>query len=153
MHSYLYDRSIAEEQSSPEHPDIVDNLAATSTHLDFLSHGYHNALSLSASNVPSDIPQHVPTEGDLESYVPSLPTGWATSGVQVKKPTTAAAASASAKPSKSEVTDVKKKKSRHALPKGAVAGKPFNEDVSVIRVCLFRRNLSTLVLESPVYSS
>jgi signal recognition particle subunit SRP72 len=118
-----------DEQSSSEHPDIVDNLSATSTHLEFLSHGYHSALSAPAAQASSDLPHHTPTEGELETYVPSLPTGWATGGVQTKKP---------AVPVKLETVEKKKKKSRHALPKGAVSGKPANEDVSVDGVSLHR---------------
>ena len=62
----------------------------------------------------------------MESYVPSLPTGWAkgSNAVQsanVKKP------AASRSQGKEQE---KKKKRRHPLPKGAVDGKPFTEDVS-----------------------
>jgi signal recognition particle subunit SRP72 len=68
---------------------------------------------------------HVPTEADLETYVPSLPTGWATGGVEgVKK----AAAAAPAKTVKTEQTASKKRK--HKLPKGASDSKPFSGDVS-----------------------
>ncbi|KAK4685474.1 signal recognition particle subunit SRP72, partial [Tremellales sp. Uapishka_1] len=96
-------------KSSPEHPDILTNLQATSSHLTFISSTYHAQLSL---------PSHVSSEAELESYVPSLPTGWA-------------GASTSAAPKK-VVPAVKGdkigKKRRHNLPKGAVEGKIQNQD-------------------------
>jgi signal recognition particle subunit SRP72 len=90
----------------------LENLSAATTHLDFQSHGYHAHLGPTGS---SDLP----SEADLESHVPSLPTGWAVGGVEgVKR---AAVASREAKA---------KRKTRHALPKGAVEGTTFTEDVS-----------------------
>jgi signal recognition particle subunit SRP72 len=62
----------------------------------------------------------------LESYVPSLPTGWAAGG---QKP---AQAQQPPKQVKKEVTKKPKKGTRHKLPKGAVAGKAVNEDVCFI---------------------
>jgi signal recognition particle subunit SRP72 len=62
--------------------------------------------------------------------VPSLPTGWALGGLEgVKK-------AASVKEAKKEKV---KGKPRHKLPKGAVAGKPFNEDVRVFHALSSRR--------------
>ena len=60
----------------------------------------------------------------MESYVPSLPAGWAVGG---QKPTQAQ----SSKQVKKEVVEKSKKGTRHKLPKGAVAGKAVNEDVSL----------------------
>jgi signal recognition particle subunit SRP72 len=115
--------SYADNQSSSEHPDIITNLKATTAHLDFHSHGYHSQLSAVLSDGTE---KHVPTDGELESYVPSLPTGWAIGGVEnVKK-----AAAAPAGPSKVVTKDKTEKKTRHKLPKGAVEGKAFTEDVS-----------------------
>jgi len=113
-------------QASPEHPDILENLSATSAHLDFDSHGYHTHLNapppvdMSATNQSV----HIPTEADLESYVPSLPAGWATGGIAnaKKAPVTV--------PSKKADEETKKRKRKHKLPKGASEAKPFNGDVS-----------------------
>ena len=102
----------------------MTNLSATSAHLDFHTHGYHSQLSApSAQPADSSIPTHTPTEGELESYVPSLPTGWAKGVAPTAKSIVAASG---AKDQKKE----KQKKRRHRLPKGAVEGKPFTEDVS-----------------------
>jgi signal recognition particle subunit SRP72 len=59
--------------------------------------------------------------GELETYVPTVPSGWAPRGTAP----IAAAAPAAASSSKPKAT-----KPRHRLPKGAVAGQPFKEDVS-----------------------
>jgi signal recognition particle subunit SRP72 len=108
-------------QSSPEHPDILTNLSATTAHRDFDAHGYHQHLSGPASGTGEN---RIPTDGDLETYVPGLPTGWAVGGVEgVKKV-------APVKAVTKEKVEAKKGKTRHRLPKGAVVGKPFTEDVS-----------------------
>lgn len=73
---------------------------------------------------------HVPSEADLESFVPSLPTGWATGGVESVVKKSVAAASAPTKAGKSEKEGEQKKRRRHKLPKGAVEGRAFTEDVS-----------------------
>ena len=107
-------------QSSSEHPDILENISATSAHLDFISSGYHAHLSAPPSTV--ELPRHIPSEGELESYVPSLPSGWAVGGqkpAQTKQPPKV----------KKEVVEKPKKGTRHRLPKDAVAGKAVNEDV------------------------
>jgi len=107
-------------QSSSEHPDILENISATSAHLDFISSGYHSHLSAPPSTV--ELPRHIPSEGELESYVPSLPSGWAIGG---QKP----AQTKQVPKVKKEVVEKSKKGPRHRLPKDAVAGKAVNEDV------------------------
>lgn len=111
-------------QSSSEHPDIVDNIAATSTHLDFTSHGYQSHLTAPPPTVEQ--PRHVPSGGDLETYVPSLPTGWAIGG----QSSTAQAPKKVAPVKKDATEQPKKKTTRHKLPKDAVAGKSHTDDVS-----------------------
>jgi len=123
-------------QSSSEHPDILENISATSAHLDFISSGYHSHLSAPPSTV--ELPRHIPSEGELESYVPSLPSGWAIGG---QKP----AQTKQAPKIKKEVVEKPKKGPRHRLPKDAVAGKAVNEDVRlfpVISVYRLMRRLS-----------
>lgn len=110
-------------QSSSEHPDVLENISATSAHLDFISSGYHSHLSAPPSTV--ELPRHIPSEGELESYVPSLPSGWAVGG---QKP----AQTKQAPKVKKEVVEKPKKGPRHRLPKDAVAGKAVNEDVRLI---------------------
>jgi hypothetical protein len=63
----------------------------------------------------------------LESYVPSLPSGWAVGG---QKP----AQSQQAPKAKKEVVEKPKKGTRHRLPKDTVAGKAVNEDVRLVRM-------------------
>jgi signal recognition particle subunit SRP72 len=109
------------KQSSSEHPDILENMSATSAHLEFISHGYHSHLSALPATVEQ--PRHVPSEGELETYVPSLPSGWAVGG---QKPSQAQAPKMVE--AKKEV-EKPKKAARHKLPKGAVVGNAFNEDV------------------------
>jgi signal recognition particle subunit SRP72 len=121
-------RSICSKQSSPEHPDILENLSATSAHLDFDSHGYHTHLNAPPPADPSASSSqvaHIPTEADLESYVPSLPAGWAVGGINNVKKTPVLSASTN----KGEGV-TKKRKRKHKLPKGASESKPFNGDVS-----------------------
>ena len=113
-------------QSSPEHPDILTNLAATTAHLEFSSHGYHAHLSALPSGAPSSA--HVPTEAELETYVPTLPSSRARGVDGLAKPAPVSA-TGSPKP-KNEKNAGMKRKTRHKLPKGAVEGKPFTEDVS-----------------------
>lgn len=84
--------------------------------MDFLSHGYHSHLS---NPGPSHTSQPI-SDADLETFVPSLPTGWSTGGISTAAKTTA------------KEVKTGKKKPRHKLPKGAVVGKPFNEDVSIL---------------------
>lgn len=114
-------------QSSSEHPDIMTNVSATSAHLDFLSHGFHAHLSAPPQSQAGGPASHVPAEADLETYVPSLPAGWATGGA----PNTAKLARTSGA---RQAVPVKAKKPRHKLPKGAVEGKPFAEDVSSLQI-------------------
>jgi signal recognition particle subunit SRP72 len=95
---------------------------ATSAHLDFISNGYKSHLNAPPATLEQ--PRHVPAEGELESYVPSLPTGWAVGGQKATQ------APKKVAPVKKETVDKPKKGTRHKLPKGAVAGKPSNEDVS-----------------------
>jgi hypothetical protein len=79
---------------SERHPSLGLNVSAVASYL----------LTSSVNVVPSTAP--FGTEADLESHVPSLPTGWAVGGVEgVKR---AAVASREAKA---------KRKTRHALPK------------------------------------
>ena len=72
----------------------------------------------------SSQPAHIPTEADLESYVPSLPTGWAVGGIANTKKAPVAV------PAKKGEDATKKRKRKHKLPKGASESKPFNGDVS-----------------------
>jgi signal recognition particle subunit SRP72 len=111
---------LADSQSSSEHPDILENISATSAHLDFISTGYRSHLSAQ----PSTTERHMPSEGELESHVPSLPTGWALGG---QKPTPSQ--SQPKKVVKKEAAEKPKSGRRHKLPKGAVEGKLSNEDV------------------------
>ena len=120
----------ADCQSSSEHPDILENISATSAHLDFISTGYRSHLTAPPST--TDQPRHIPSEGELESYVPSLPTGWALGG---QKPTPSQ--SQPRKVVKKEVVEKPKSGRRHKLPKGAVEGKPSNEDVRPFPSWLF----------------
>lgn len=101
----------------------MENLSATSAHLDFTSHGYNSHLA--APPPSADQPRHIPDADDLESYVPSLPTGWATGSQGVPQ------ASKKVASVKKEAVD-KKKGTRHRLPKGAAADKAFTEDVSLL---------------------
>jgi len=112
----------ADQQSSSEHPDILENMSATSAHLDFMSTGYRSHLTAPPST--TDQPRHIPSEGELESYVPSLPTGWALGG---QKPTPSQ--SQPKKVVKKEAVEKPKSGRRHKLPKGAVEGKLSDEDV------------------------
>lgn len=100
----------------------MENLSATSAHLDFTSHGYHSHLTAPPPSV--DQPRHVPNADDLESYVPSLPTGWATGSLGPAQAQKKAAAVKKEVPEKPKKTGA-----RHKLPKDAVAGKSFTEDV------------------------
>ncbi|WWC69534.1 uncharacterized protein I206_103476 [Kwoniella pini CBS 10737] len=106
----IYDDLLADVgSSSSEHSDILTNLNATSSHHTFATSTYR-------SHLPS-------TSNDLESNVPSLPTGWSSGGLAkvVEKKT------AAAKPSiEKKVAGEKKRK--HKLPKGAVEGKNVNQD-------------------------
>ncbi|ODN84734.1 hypothetical protein, variant 1 [Cryptococcus amylolentus CBS 6039] len=102
---------------SPEHPDILANIAATSKRHEFDSHDYRSHLA----NVGSSSQVQVPA-AEIESYVPSLPTGWATAGglaATVEKKTAAV---------KAPGEKLERSKPKHKLPKGAVAGKPVAED-------------------------
>lgn len=109
---------LTRQKSSPEHADIVTNLSATTAHLDFDTHGYHSHLSTTVSST-SQTPMNT---ADLENIVPSLPTGWSSGGLAatVEKKT----ATVKAPEEKNE-----RSRPRHKLPKGAVAGKEFTEDV------------------------
>ena len=69
--------------------------------------------------------------------MPSLPAGWAKGGSEGRKGV------ASAKGAKKENS---KGKVRHKLPKGAVAGKPFTEDVRILLPCLRSLHDHSLVL-------
>jgi len=74
-----------------------------------------------------ELPRHIPSDGELESYVPSLPSGWALGGqkpAQIKQ----------APKVKKEVVEKPKKGTRHRLPKDAVAGKAVNEDVRLVSI-------------------
>ncbi|EIW69627.1 hypothetical protein TREMEDRAFT_68788 [Tremella mesenterica DSM 1558] len=107
----IYDELLAGcSPSSPEHPDILTNLASTASHLDFLSHDYHSVL---ASTSLSEV--------DLETNVPSLPAGWSTGGDKVEtKPAIAKNVEGKEK--------AKQKKRKHKLPKGATEVRQFTED-------------------------
>ncbi|KAI9638379.1 uncharacterized protein MKK02DRAFT_36142 [Dioszegia hungarica] len=115
----LYDDLLAGcDSSSSEHPDIITNINATAAHVDFVSHGFHSHLSAPPPSQASAPASHIPSESELETFVPSLPAGWASGG----------APSVAAKAPVKEAKPEQKKKPRHKLPKGAVVGKPFNED-------------------------
>jgi len=136
-------------QASPEHPDILTNLSATAAHSDFLAHSFHSFLNIPPpADLSTDQFSYIPSSGDIESYVPSLPTGWSRGGVEgVKK----------AAPVKEPKTEKKKGKPRHKLPKGAVPGKPFSEDVRIPPGCVPRLRLTQRhlmpQLASSLYSS
>ena len=61
--------------------------------------------------------------------MPNLPTGWAVGGVEAVK---------KAAPVKAEKKEKVRGKLRHQLPKGAVAGKPFTEDVRGFAVIFYK---------------
>ncbi|BEJ16066.1 hypothetical protein CspHIS471_0506710 [Cutaneotrichosporon sp. HIS471] len=104
--------------ATSEYDDIRTNQAATATQLAFITRDYTSHLSAPAvENPTAGLPAMTPSAGELETYVPSVPIGWATRGTAPKP-----VASTSA-PEK-----VKRTKPRHKLPKGAVEGKPFTED-------------------------
>ncbi|WVR05118.1 hypothetical protein IAU60_002130 [Kwoniella sp. DSM 27419] len=116
----IYEDLLADcDSSSPEHPDILTNLNATTSHIDFTQHGYRSHVASSS--------------GADESNVPSLPAGWSSGGVldaKAKKPASApGVAAATGSKSAAPVSKGRKEgKTRHKLPKGAVAGKAFTED-------------------------
>ncbi|ORX39803.1 hypothetical protein BD324DRAFT_615041 [Kockovaella imperatae] len=123
---HVYDDLLAGcDSSSPEHDDIMTNISATAAHRDFHDHAYHSQLSAPrpAHTADSTLPTHVPAEGELESYVPSLPAGWAKGGSQPSKGTTSTSV-----PKKQDAKKEPTKKRTHRLPQGAVEGKPFTED-------------------------
>lgn len=66
--------------------------------------------------------------------MPSLPTGWATGGVDGVVKKSLAGAAGPSKVTKTEKEAEQKKRRRHKLPKGAVEGRPFTEDVSRMRI-------------------
>ncbi|WWC90115.1 uncharacterized protein L201_005048 [Kwoniella dendrophila CBS 6074] len=109
--------------SSPEHSDILTNLSAASSHQEFSTSTYKSHLPSTSGN-------------DLESNVPSLPTGWSTGGLQktVEKKTALVKAPTEKKSSSSTTTNIAgaskgvEVKRKHKLPKDAVVGKPFTED-------------------------
>ncbi|WWD15845.1 hypothetical protein CI109_100269 [Kwoniella shandongensis] len=106
------------DSSSPEHPDILTNLSATTSHIDFVSTSYRSHLVPSSTSTST----HSSTEAELESYVPSLPTGWSNVGglaATVEKKTAAVKAPAEKRA---------RTKPRHQLPKGVTVGKAFTED-------------------------
>ncbi|KAL1411291.1 hypothetical protein Q8F55_002242 [Vanrija albida] len=111
--------------SSTEYDDIRTNQSAADTQLDFVTRDYQAQLSAPAIESPgSGIKAYTPTAADLESHVPTVPSGWSRGGVKpgdkpVPTPAPVASSSAAPKP---------RTKPRHKLPKGAVAGKAFTQD-------------------------
>ncbi|WVQ71587.1 hypothetical protein IAR50_001127 [Cryptococcus sp. DSM 104548] len=116
----IYENLLNEvDTDSPEHSDLLANIDATSKRLEFDSHGYRSHLATAGSS--SQARQVVPA-GEIESFVPSLPTGWATAGglaATVEKKTAAVKA-----PGEKQ----ERSKPKHKLPKGAAEGKPVAED-------------------------
>ncbi|KAE8538054.1 hypothetical protein D1P53_006121 [Cryptococcus gattii VGV] len=132
----IYENMLANSDvSSPEHADIVTNLSATTAHLEFDAHGYHSHLSTTISST-SQTPMNA---ADLENIVPSLPTGWSTGGLAatVEKKTAAV---------KAPEEKNKRSRPRHKLPKGAVAGNEFTEDLE--RWIPLRQRLSYITAQS-----
>ncbi|KAL7422266.1 hypothetical protein Q5752_002912 [Cryptotrichosporon argae] len=119
------------ESSSAEYDDIQTNLSATAAHLAFLAHDHTAHLSAPArasvgtsAAGASELKPYTPTEAELESYVPGLPSGWGSRGVTkaaVGEPHKAV------KKDKPEGADGGRK-TRHRLPKGASADRPFSGD-------------------------
>ena len=107
-------------------------MSATTAHLDFLGHSYHSYLSDPSTG-------YTVTDADLETNVPTLPTGWATGGPSTTKAAAAKVAAPAGQPKNAG------KKRRHRLPKGASEAKKANEDVS-----LFETSPAVLLL--PVIS-
>ncbi|KAK8869879.1 hypothetical protein IAR55_000447 [Kwoniella newhampshirensis] len=105
------------DSSSPEHPDILTNLSATTSHIDFVTASYRSHLAPSSTST-----SRIPTEAELESHIPSLPTGWSSVGGlagAVEKKTAAAKAPAEKRAGT---------KPKHKVPKGATVGKAYTDD-------------------------
>lgn len=98
-----------------EAEDIRTNLMATAAQLSFVKDEYKDKLSAPAvENPASGVKAYTPNAGELETYVPSVPSGWARV--------------ARAAPEK--VEKKARTKPRHPLPKGADGMKEAKVDVS-----------------------
>lgn len=114
-------------QASSEYDDIRTNQSATATQLAFITREYTSHLSAPAvDNTASGLTAVTPSAGELETYVPTVPSGWARGTGSPKAAPVASTSTATAK----KEEERKRVKPRHALPKGAVEGKAFSEDVS-----------------------
>lgn len=116
-------------------------MAATAAHISFITRNYTAHLTAPVvDNGPlsAGIKAYTPQQGEVESYIPTVPTGWARALAAADnggKVSTAAAASSSKKPAAvAGAAEKKRDKPRHALPKGAVLGKPFTQDVSGVQL-------------------
>lgn len=99
-------------------------MSATSAHLDFLGHTYHSYLADPSTG-------YTPTDVELETNVPTLPTGWATGGPSKSTSKATAAAAKVLAPAGPPGGTSAGKKRKHKLPKGASEAKKANEDVSL----------------------
>lgn len=116
-------------------------MAATAAHISFITRNYTAHLTAPVvDNGPlsAGTKAYTPQQGEVESYIPTVPTGWARALAAADnggKVSTAAAASSSKKPAAvAGAAEKKRDKPRHALPKGAVLGKPFTQDVSGVQL-------------------
>jgi len=122
----IYDDLLASSPAaSSEYDDIRTNQTATAAHLAFIQRDYRQHLSAPPVEAAGLKPYTVPA-GEIESYVPSIPAGWAPRGSLPKVAAVASTSTSTSAPKEEK----KRAKPRHALPKGAVPGKPFTQDVS-----------------------
>lgn len=122
----VYDELLASAPAgSSEAEDIRTNMGATKGHVAFVKDEYKAQLGAQAvENPASGVKAYTPTSGEVESYVPSVPAGWANAASPAAGSKPAASTSKAA-----PVVETKPRtKPRHRLPKGAVAGKPFTQD-------------------------
>jgi signal recognition particle subunit SRP72 len=104
-------------QDLDEQQDIITNLNATTTHLEFQQTRYAELLRTTPG---------VQSISALEAYAPSFPVSSTSAAAQVQ----ASKTSTSDVKRKSKAAEGKSSKPRHKLPKGAVLGQKFEEDVS-----------------------
>lgn len=108
-------------KDADEQHDIIANLDATTTHLEFQQTGYANLLRTTPGT------QSISA---LESSAPSFPVASTSAAAQVQASKTTGA-DAKGK-GKAKAANGKDSKPRHKLPKGAVLGQKFEEDVSFL---------------------
>jgi signal recognition particle subunit SRP72 len=112
-------------QDLDEQQDIITNLNATTTHLEFQQTRYAELLR----STPG-----VQSISALEAFAPSFPV----SSTSVATQAQASKTSTSNAKGKGKAAEGKSSKPRHKLPKGAVLGQKFEEDVST-HGCMFDR--------------